>query len=56
MADYKVLKNYKDKQLGKSLKANDKVEMTVKRAEEVEKTLSNKGYEGPFLERIKEKK
>mgnify|MGYP006895443407 CR=1 FL=1 len=56
MADYKVLKNYKDKQLGKSLKANDKVEMTVKRAEEVEKTSSDKGYTGPFLERIKEKK
>lgn len=56
MADYKVLKNYKDKQLGKSLKPNDKVEMSVKRAEEVEKTLSDKGYEGPFLERIKEKK
>lgn len=56
MADYKVLKNYKDKQLGKSLKANEKVEMTVKRAEEVEKTLSDKGYEGPFLERLKEKK
>lgn len=37
MAEYKVLKNYRDKQLEKSLKANDKVEMTVKRAEEVEK-------------------
>ncbi|WP_213469897.1 hypothetical protein [Staphylococcus caprae] len=56
MAEFKVLKNYKDKQLDKSLKKNDKVEMSVKRAEEVEKTLSDKGYEGPFLERIKEKK
>ncbi|WP_199219368.1 hypothetical protein [Staphylococcus haemolyticus] len=56
MAEYKVLKNYKDKQLGKSLKPNDKVEMSVKRAEEVEKTLSDNGHEGPFLERIKEKK
>ena len=37
MAEYKVLKNYRDKQLEKSLKANDEVEMTVKRAEEVEK-------------------
>ena len=29
--------------------------MTVKRSEEIEKTLSDKGYEGPFLERIDNK-
>ena len=56
MAEFKVLKNYKDKQLDKSLKKNDKVEMSVKRAEEVEKTLSDNGFDGPFLERIQEKK
>lgn len=56
MANYKVLKDYTDKQLGKSLKAGDKVEMAVKRADEVEKTLSANGFNGPFLERIKESK
>lgn len=56
MANYKVLKNYNDKQLEKSLKAGDKVEMTVKRADEVEKTLSSNGFKGPFLERVKESK
>ena len=56
MANYKVLKNYNDKQLEKSLKAGDKVEMTVKRADEVEKTLSANGFKGPFLERVRESK
>lgn len=56
MAEFKVLKSYKDKELDKKLKKNQKVEMTVKRSEEVEKTLADKGFDGPFLERIKEKK
>ncbi|WP_176745771.1 hypothetical protein [Staphylococcus sp. HMSC068C09] len=58
MAKFKVLKPYKDLELEKKLIKNEKVEMTVKRSEEIEKTLSDKGYEGPFLERIdnKEKK
>lgn len=56
MANYKVLKNYNDKQLEKSLKAGDKVEMTVKRVDEVEKTLSANGFKGPFLERVRESK
>ncbi|MGK8294072.1 hypothetical protein [Staphylococcus arlettae] len=56
MANYKVLKNYNDKQLEKSLKAGDKVEMTIKRADEVEEILKANGFDGPFLERIKEKK
>ena len=30
--------------------------MTVKRADEVEKTLSANGFNGPFLERVKETK
>lgn len=56
MAEFKVLKSYKDKEFDKKLKKNQKVEMTVKRSEEVEKTLADKGFDGPFLERIKEKK
>ena len=55
MAEYKVLKAYKDKQLDKNLKKNEKVEMTVKRADEVEKTLSDNGFDGPFLERTYKK-
>lgn len=55
MAKFKVLKPYKDLELEKNLIKNEKVEMTVKRSEEIEKTLSDKGYEGPFLERIDNK-
>ena len=55
MANFKVLKPYKDLELEKKLIKNEKVEMTVKRSEEIEKTLSGKGYEGPFLERIDNK-
>ena len=55
MAKFKVLKPYKDLKLEKKLIKNEKVEMTVKRSEEIEKTLSDKGYEGPFLERIDNK-
>ena len=46
MAKFKVLQPYRDKQLDKKLKKNDEVEMTVKRADEVE---------GPFLERTDKK-
>jgi len=56
MAKFKVLKAYKDLELNKYLKKDSEVEMTVKRSEEVEETLSNKGFDGPFLERIKETK
>lgn len=56
MAEFKVLKSYKDKELDKKLKKNQKVEMTVKRADEVEEILKANGFDGPFLERIKEKK
>ncbi|MDO0996592.1 hypothetical protein Q1L76_03650 [Staphylococcus hominis] len=56
MAKFKVLKPYKDLELEKELTKNDEVEMTIKRSEEVEKTLSDKGFDGPFLERIQEKK
>ncbi|MDT3959531.1 hypothetical protein [Staphylococcus kloosii] len=56
MAKFKVLKPYKDLELNQDLKANTEVEMTVKRAEEVEKTLSDSGFNGPFLERKETKK
>ena len=53
MAKYRVLKPYKDKELGRRLTQADKeVEMTVKRADEVNKTLEEQGFEGPFLERL----
>ena len=55
MAKFNVLKPYKDLELEKKLIKNEKVEMNVKRSEEIEKTLSDKGYEGPFLERIDNK-
>lgn len=56
MAKFKVLQAYKDKELDKDLEVNEVVDMTVKRAEEVEKKLSDMGYEGSFLERVKEDK
>lgn len=56
MAKFKVLQAYKDKELDKDLEVNEEVEMTVKPSEEVEKTLSDNGFNGPFLERIKEDK
>lgn len=54
MANFKVLKKYKDKELNKILNPGEKVEMTVKRSEEVNAKLNEHG--GPFLERIQEKK
>lgn len=56
MAKFKVLKPYKDLEIGRKLKKDEEVEMTVKRSEEVAKTLKEKGYEGDFLERIDNKK
>lgn len=56
MAKFKVVKPYQDTQIGKKLKKDEEVEMTVKRSDEVEKTLTDKGFNGPFLERIQEKK
>ncbi|MCE4993191.1 hypothetical protein ACUXJ9_001437 [Staphylococcus caledonicus] len=56
MAKFEVKQKYKDVELDKELQVGDKVEMTVKRSEEVEKTLSDKGFNGPFLKRLDEKK
>lgn len=47
MAKYKVLKTFRDKETREVYKPNTEIEMTVKRAEEVEKNL-----DGSFLERI----
>lgn len=55
MAQFKVLKPYKDLELDKKLKKNDEVEMTVKRADEVESTLKANGFDGPFLKRTDKK-
>lgn len=52
MAKFKVLKPYKDLELDQKLKEGEEVEMTVKRSDEVAKTLKEKGYEGDFLERV----
>lgn len=52
MAQFKVLKRYRDLELGKTFEADDEVEMTVKRAEEIRSALKEKGHEGDFLERL----
>ncbi|WP_196231864.1 hypothetical protein [Staphylococcus delphini] len=52
MAKYKVLTSYKDNALSRVLNVNDVVEMTVKRAEEVNENLKPKNG---ILERIDNK-
>lgn len=47
MAKYKVLKTFRDKHTGVVYSPNSEIEMTVKRADEVEKNLDSS-----FLERI----
>jgi hypothetical protein len=56
MAKFKVLKPYKDLEIGRKLEKDEEVEMTVKRSEEIAKTLKEKGFEGDFLERLDNKK
>lgn len=56
MAKFKVLQPYTDIEIGRKLKENEEVEMTVKRSEEIVKTLKVKGFKGEFLERIDNKK
>lgn len=51
MAKFKVLKEFRDKYTKEVYKANDEIEMNVKRADEVKKNL-----DGSFLERIEEDK
>ncbi|GAB3801621.1 hypothetical protein [Virgibacillus kimchii] len=57
MAVFKFNKNYRDKELKREVQANEPVEMTVKRADEVVKNIRNqsdkfKGYEGFGYERV----
>ena len=56
MALYKVNKPYRDLELGKLLQTGEEVEMTVKRAEEVTKSLKDRGHGDDFLERLDNKK
>lgn len=51
MAKYKVIKSFRDKETKEVYKADDVIEMTVKRANEVAENLKNRGV---YLERIKE--
>lgn len=51
MAKYKVLKPFRDIETKQVYDANKEIEMTVKRANEVEKNLDSS-----FLERIEEPK
>lgn len=53
MAEYKVLKTFRDIKTNAIYKENQEIEMTVKRAEEAIKNL--KEYDGDFLERIDNK-
>lgn len=53
MANYKVLKEFRDKETKELYTAGKEIEMTVKRAEEAEKNLAKFG--GPFLERTDKK-
>ena len=53
MAMYEVKKSYTDLEKGQYLKSGKRVEMTVKRAEYVNKKLKEHGV---ILERVKEEK
>lgn len=53
MAQYKVLKSFRDKYTKEVYEEGQEVEMTVKRADEAVKNL--KKYDGEFLERIDNK-
>lgn len=57
MATFKFNKDYRDKELKRDVKANENVEMTVKRADEVVKNIRKqsdkfKGYEDFAYERV----
>lgn len=54
MAKYKVLEDFRDKHTEELYTAGTEIEMTVKRAGEVEKNLAK--YGKVFLERVEETK
>ncbi len=53
MAKYKVIKVFRNKETDETYSVGQEVELTVKRASEIEKTLKPLGK---FIERIKEEK
>ena len=53
MAKYKVVKVFKDKNTKETYEVNQIIDITVKRANEIERTLKPLG---DFLERVEEKK
>lgn len=53
MAKYKVIKVFKDKNTKETYEVNQVIDITVKRANEIEKTLKPLG---DFIERVEEKK
>jgi len=53
MAQYKVLKPFRDKYTKETYEKGQEIDMTVKRADEAIKNL--KKYDGKFLERIDNK-
>lgn len=53
MAKYKVLQKFRDVETKEVYKANQEIEMTVKRADAAVKNL--KQWDGEFLERIDNK-
>lgn len=58
MAEFKFNKDYKDRELKRTIKANEPVEMTIKRADEVIENIRSqnfKGYEDFEYERIDNK-
>lgn len=53
MAEFKFNKPYKDKELDRLVNANEKVKMTIKRADEIVETVrQSKGYEDFHYERL----
>ena len=54
MAKYKVLKRFNDLNLSVLREPGEIVDYTVKRANEISNKIASQGYEGEFLERIKE--
>lgn len=59
MAEFMFNKDYRDRELKRVVKANEPVEMTVKRADEVVKNIADqkvKGYEKFNYERLDKEK
>lgn len=46
MAEFKFNKDYKDKELKRTIKANEPVKMTIKRADEVVENIRSQNFKG----------